>query len=414
MGSTPRLYWNDPLLLRFESTVVGHERGGRVVLAETAFYPESGGQLADRGTMAWEDGRARVVDASADGEDRVLHHLDGAAPPVGAAVEVTIDEARRRLHMSLHTAQHMLSRALLDLAGAETRSSRLGDRICTIDLSVERLSDEVLAAALELVNRVVAEDRPVRARYPTAAELAEMPLRRDPKVAESVRVIDVDGFDMSPCGGTHVVRTGQVGLVHVVGVERKKGGLRVSFHAGERARADYVAKDAVARALSRELSCDVERLPDVLAKQLASLSSERRETRALRERLAGYLASELAAGAQVMGSGELRLVPAVLDEPVEVLRSLAQRLCEEPHTLAVLAAALPGEGGTHLLIQRGEAVPTHCGQLLRALATRVGGKGGGRPERAEGRLPTGADVLGALRGALPGFTPTPIDEETPS
>ncbi|MEZ4313266.1 MAG: alanyl-tRNA editing protein [Polyangiaceae bacterium] len=255
MTATTRLYHDDSFLLRFEGRVIGHEswQGQPAVLLDrTAFYPESGGQMADRGTLA---GLA-VTDVQVDEEGRVFHVVDGALPAIGAEVEGAIDKARRRVHMALHTGQHMLSRALADVAGAATVSSRLGETACTIDVDRESIEDGRLGAAEDLVNAVIDDDVLVRAFFPTEAELAELSLRRRPTVTENIRVVVIGDLDVTPCGGTHCTRTAQVGLVHVTGTERYKGKLRITFTAGPRARRDLTAHAVTLRALGRELSCD--------------------------------------------------------------------------------------------------------------------------------------------------------------
>ena len=123
----------------------------------------------------------------------------------------------------------MLSRALADVALAATVSSRLGETACTIDVDQEVVEERRIAAAEDLTNAIIDDDVPVRAFFPTEEELAALPLRRRPTVSENIRVVAVGDFDVSPCGGTHCTRSAQVGLVHVTGVERYKGKLRISF-----------------------------------------------------------------------------------------------------------------------------------------------------------------------------------------
>lgn len=395
---TPRLYWDDPLLLAFESTVVdhtAHEGKPALVLRETAFYAEAGGQLADHGEAQWAGGSARIVDAHEDEGGRVLHVLetDAPLPPPGAPVRIRIDEDRRRAHMSQHTGQHMLSRALLDVAGAATVSSRLGESVCTVDVDAERLTDEQLENAEALVARVVLEDRPVRAFVPTREELAALPLRRDPKVSENVRIIDVDGFDLSPCGGTHVTRTGQVGAVRILGTERYKGGTRVTFATGLRALRDAARKDRVLRELSSGLTCGIDELPHVVARMVADRREEQRATTALRERLARYVADELLASAQPK-AGARWVMASLPGEPVESLRAIGSRIAESPDAVAILAS--PAAEGTRVLVQRGAQAGVDAGATLRRIAQAAGGKGGGRPDRAEGQLPAGVDVAAVL------------------
>lgn len=412
MTRTRRLYWHDPLRFTCESDVLELVRRGDrvgVVLPETVFYPEAGGQLADLGWLDWDAGRLPLVDAQEDESGRVLHLLDAppdAAPPPGARVRVSVDERRRRDHMSQHTGQHLLSRALLDQADAATISSRLGDRLCTIDTPLAAIADGALADAVALVNSVIAEDRPVSALMPTADELAKLPLRREPKVTDEVRVIDIDGFDLSPCGGTHCLRTGQVGLVHVLGVERHKGGLRLTFQTGRRAHADLALKDRLLDSMARDLTCGWQELPGVVGK----LRSELRDLQRNREDLTRRLAEALASGLLARHPGdELRVIAAGLGaESVEVARAVAAALARAAGVVAIVWADV--DGGRQLIVERAASDDrVDAGAVLKRIAQACGGRGGGRGPRAEGRVPagTGLDAAVAAERERLGAAPLP-------
>jgi alanyl-tRNA synthetase len=398
---TKRLYWDDPLLLAATAPVAEVRTVDGVpalVFAETIAYPEAGGQLADRGEASWDGGRATLRDVRDEDGGAVLHLLDlppGVAPPApGTPVELRIDEATRRDHMAQHTGQHLLSRALLNVAGAETVSSRLGETHCTVDLKLPALADEAVAAAEREVNRVVLEDRPIRSLRPTPEELARLPLRREPKVQEDVRVIEVEGYDLSPCGGTHCRRTGEVGPIHVLAVERVRGGVRLVFQVGLRAVLDYAAKDRIVSGLAREFTCGIPEVPTAVARLRTELAAAHREAAALRERLAGLVARELLAGAPPSAAG-LRVVAAVVREPVEYARALAAAIAAEPTAVALVAAA--GPDAIRLVVQRGAAATDFdAGAALRRIAAGCGGRGGGRPDRAEGQVPAAADVGAAF------------------
>ncbi|MEJ7604597.1 MAG: alanyl-tRNA editing protein, partial [Kofleriaceae bacterium] len=176
---TRRLYHDDAYLRRFEAEVVGHaihSARPAVLLAHTAFYPEAGGQLGDRGTI----GGAQVIDTQ-ETEAGILHVLDGELPAIGTTVIAELDWQRRRQHMAQHTAQHLLSGALLDRAAAPTASARLGESSLTIDVARDRIPEAELAAAEDLANDLIDDDLAIRAWFPDPAELATMKLRRDPK-----------------------------------------------------------------------------------------------------------------------------------------------------------------------------------------------------------------------------------------
>ena len=214
---TERLYFSDAYLTRFSARVIARaERGGRpaVALDQSAFYPEGGGQPADAGTL----GGVAVLDVQAD-DGLVWHTL--AAPLDADVVQGQVDWARRFDHMQQHHGQHLLSAAFEQLFGLKTVSFHLGAAAATIDLAATALAAEQAAAAEDLTNQVIWEDRPVLARFVTPEELARLPLRKPPQVRGAVRVVSVPDFDHSACGGTHPRATGGVGLAHLRRWERR-------------------------------------------------------------------------------------------------------------------------------------------------------------------------------------------------
>jgi len=385
---TERLEQHDPHLVHFDARVLAHgtmpgSEAPSVVLDRSAFYPESGGQMADRGTL----GGASVLDVQIE-HDVVHHRLEGALPAIGSRVEGAIDRSRRRTHMALHSAQHALSRALADLAGADTKSSRLGETACTVDVDVPGLADAKLSEAEGAVNALIDDDRPVRAWLPTDEELRTLPLRRAPKQTEGIRVVDLGGFDVSPCGGTHVTRTAQIGLFRIEGSERYKGGTRVTFSAGIRAR-------SAARSEWLELGRAASRLAVPRGEVEAGIERLERRLRDEQERggrLRAELAERLAQRAEPDAKG--RVYVDVAEAGLELAKQLATTLARREGLTVVVRASVEGAG--HLVVMRGPGSRSDCGALLRRLAAAAGGKGGGRPEHAEGRLPAGFDVRSAL------------------
>lgn len=382
--ATRKLYWDDPHADEFEARVVAHaehEGSATVVLEQTLFYPEAGGQLADHGLL---DGRP-VLDTQIDDGGLIHHRLEGEPPAVGSLVKGTIDRARRLEHMALHTGQHMLSRALLDWGEAATVSSRLGESGATIDLDRE-LSPETLAEIEERVNAVVDEHRPVRQLHPRAEELAAMALRRAPKVEGPIRIIEVEGFDLTPCGGTHCTDTAQVGWIRVTDGSRHRGGQRVTFTAGPRTRRVLGGESDRLRALAARFTCgvaDVDAAVDKLEREL----TEAREALGLTR--AAFAKAQAAA---ISGDPAV----ATLDTDVASLRALAG---EAATGSRLVVLSVPVDDAFHVIAQRGPELAVDCGALFRALSATCGGRGGGRPERAEGRLgraPTSDDVAAAL------------------
>jgi alanyl-tRNA synthetase len=214
---TTRLYYAEPYLTTFTAQVTertqidGHPA---VRLDRSAFYPTSGGQAHDTGTL---DGVA-VVDVQVAADGGVLHLLAGPLPEKAGEVTGVIDWPRRFDHMQQHSGQHLLSQAFDRLLGLETVSVHFGDELCTVDLAGETVDADGLAAVERHANQIVWENRAIRAYEVSDAELASLPLRRAPKVTGKIRIVEIDGYDWSACGGTHVASTGSIGPIALLRV----------------------------------------------------------------------------------------------------------------------------------------------------------------------------------------------------
>ncbi|MBU0492445.1 MAG: alanyl-tRNA editing protein [Chloroflexi bacterium] len=391
---TKRLYYDDLFQMQFEAQVVelttDAERPA-VVLDQTAFYPTAGGQPHDTGTLAGVP-VVDVVERAGDGA--VLHVLDGPAPVVGSMVAGLVNAVRRFDHMQQHTGQHILSQACLKRWNAQTVGFHLADTYSSIDLDREPREpvDQVMVQVQEIVNGVVFGDLPVRAWFPTEGELAALRLRKPAGAHERIRVVQVEGFDVTACGGTHVTATGQIGLVVVRRWERYKGGLRVEFLCGGRALRDYCFLATTVRDLATELSVADTDLADMVRRRLAEAQEYHHLAEVRGNALLDYEARELVATAEVHGS--LRLVLRVYeDRPFEEVRRLALRLTEEPGAVALLAAR--GDK-VQLAFGRGPDLDLDMNAILRAACQVLGGKSGGRPHLAQGGGPDAAHLDEAL------------------
>jgi len=369
---TKRLYHDDAYLRRFDATIVAMttiKDRPAVVLDQTAFYPEAGGQLGDRGTL----GGIAVLDTQ-EQDDGTIVHVVAAALEAGARVSGELDWARRRQHMAQHTAQHLLSGTLLDRAQAPTASARLGESALTIDVARDRIPEAELAAAEALANDLIDDDLAIRAWFPAPDELAALKLRRDPKVTADIRIVAIGDFDFSPCGGTHCTRTSQLGAIHITGAERYKGMTRVTFTAARRGRTELFAHDHVLRALGTQFSCAPTDVPAAIDKLKQTTTAGATELTALRNRLATLVAQSFP------GTGP---VIATIPGDPELLRSVAAKLVAAGRD--ALLAALDDTGATIVLF-RAAGSTLDCGALFKQLTARVPGRGGGRADRAEGRL----------------------------
>ena len=380
-----RIYYTDSLLTTFEANVVSCDTNGeapRVVLDRTAFYPTSGGQPHDVGSL----GDARVLDVI-DEDDHVVHVVDQPLR-VGAPVAGRIDWVRRFDHMQQHTGQHILSAAFDRTAGVRTESFHLGTAHSTIDLARE-VSTREIAAAEDLANAVVWEDRPVTVRFVSEDEAAALPLRKESLRTGTLRLVDVTDFDLSACGGTHVPTTGRIGIIAVAGVEKVKGGTRVSFVCGGRALASHRAHRDRVDGLVRLLTVGPDDLRGSVERLQGELRTQQKTIKDLQSQVATSLAESLRATAESTGSFA-RVLCAQAGWDAAALKTLASALVAGPGHVAVVI----GSGSTvPVVVARSSDVSFAANVWLTQATSVLGGKGGGRPELAQGALSASPDAI---------------------
>lgn len=383
---TERLYYHDSYLREFDARVVEARDGGtRVALDRTAFYPASGGQPFDTGTL----NGVRVTAVEEDDAGRVVHVLESPVAE-GERAHGVIDWARRFEHMQQHTGQHLLSAVFEQLFGFRTVSFHMGAAASTIELDASSVTPEQLAAAERRANELVWQDVPVRVSFEDAA--AAKGLRKEPGREGVLRIITIEGIDRSACGGTHVRSTGQIGAVLVRRTERIRGQTRVEFLCGvravTRARADYTALERTARLFSAALD-DV---PQAAAAALEQAKEAEKARRKLALELAELRGRALYEACETDGRGLRVHVERIGKGPVgEELRALAQSFCAGGHGVFVAACADPPS----ILLATGEQTGIEAGARLKAALEKCGGRGGGSARVAQGSLPS-AEVLEAL------------------
>jgi alanyl-tRNA synthetase len=369
---TTRRYYGDSYTWRFDATVVEASADANApiaILDASYFYPTSGGQPHDVGRL----GAANVTDVYVrDSDSAVVHVLD--APISEGSVAATIDGVRRFDHMQQHTGQHILSQAFLRVANAATIGFHLGVDTVSIDLDASALAEARIAEAADVANRIVSDNVEVRSWFPEAAELESLALRKLPDVDGPVRVVAIGDFDFSACGGTHVARSGEVGLLSVLRVERMKRGTRIEFLAGHRARADYARKHAIVRELSAALTCAPAEIVEAVGKLSSTVIESRRALATYRERELDEEAAQLRASATQSG-GVSTVRRTFSGRPIDEIKGLALRLTTEPDVIVLFGIGGPR---TQLIFARSENVRTDLRPLFeRALAALGGGKGGG-------------------------------------
>ncbi|MCM3905371.1 MAG: DHHA1 domain-containing protein [Pyrinomonadaceae bacterium] len=382
MPPTERLYYQDSHLIEFEARVIANsERVSgwtAVTLDRTAFYPTGGGQPSDTGTL----NGLRVVECIDDTEEGVLHVIQGRAPEVGTVVKGRIDWLRRLDHMQQHTGQHILSQAFVKLFNAPTHSFRVLDESCEIDVDLDTPSNEAIERAVELANNVIWENRLITIRQVTSQEASELPLRKEPAREGDLRVIEIEGFDLTPCGGTHAYQTGEVGMIAVRSWERAKGLARIEFVAGMRALADYRRANQSARATAGIFSAALADTPDLAARMIEENKQLHRRVRSLEEIAARVEAEELLVKATT-GHDNVRIVSELFDNrDAESLKHLALSLINHPETIALLGSR--DKDAARLIFARYADAPGDMNALMRDACAMLDGRGGGKPDMAQG------------------------------
>ena len=398
---TERLYYEDAYLIRFVGRVVEQlqwEGQPAVVLDRTAFYPTGGGQPHDSGILrpSHSGGAVAVVDViEREADGAVIHVL--AQPLEADEVEGEVDWDRRFDLMQQHTGQHILSAAFLDRFGANTVGFHLSDGYATIDLDRAPFSAGELAEAEALANAVVFENRRAAARFVPDHEVASLPLRKPLAHQGPVRVVEIPEFDCSACGGTHVRATGELGLIKITRSERRGEVTRVEFLCGRRALADYDAKNRMLMDLAREFTVGHWEIADLVRRLDGDLRDTRRELRSARDALLDAEATAL--WHQGWTVGPVRVVQAHVPWATpDDLKHLVQRLIAHPQTVALLAAGEAGAKG-FFTFARSDDLEVHMGTLVRQACEIIGGRGGGRPEFAQGGGPRGDNIAQALEQA---------------
>lgn len=381
---TARIYYLDSRARRFDAVVAWcRGEGGRfdVSLDRTAFYPTSGGQPFDTGRI----GGVPVIDV-VDRDDEVVHVVAGPLEP-GTLVTGEIDWPRRRDHMEQHTGQHILSAAFDAACGASTVGFHMGAEVSTIDLAREVTAEEIARAEIE-ANRVIRDDRDVVVRIVPESEAGALALRRASTRTGDLRVVEVTGFDLSACGGTHVSRTGEIGLVAATAWERVRGGTRVSFVCGGRALAAVQRlRDAVNESARLLGTAPVE-----VAAHLARLHAQARDAERLltvyRDEVATARGTALRARAETIGS--LRVVLAATDETDPgMLKKTAQGAAVDDLAIVLIGRGEP----VPVVAARGGTAAFDAGAFIKVATAALGGRGGGRPDLAQGGVTATSDAL---------------------
>lgn len=397
MQPTQKLYFRDSSLLEFSATVLDvqpRDAGLSVIVDQTAFYPTGGGQPNDTGTLQ----ESRVVDVFED-DAGLIHHVIEQPGQIraGDTVSGLVDRARRLDHLQQHSGQHILSQAFVQACGAETRSFHLSAQTSTIDIDLDSPNNEHMRAAEDIANAIVFEDRPMRVHIVNEHEASQLPLRKESAVQGEIRVIEIENFDWSPCGGTHAARTGQIGLIAIRSFERAKRLTRVEFVCGGRALADYRLANATALAVARQFSADRDSSPSLVERAIQESKATKKRIRELLDLAMTAEAAELLAAAD--DKRGFKVVQSIFEgRDLDEIRVLAAKIVQREPSVALLATK--EAGAARLVFARSSTVGADMGQLLAGACASLGGRGGGKSELAQGGGPNVEKLEAALKGAI--------------
>lgn len=379
---TERLYYDNAYLTEFDAQVLACVPNGDhfdVLLNQSAFYPTSGGQPFDTGVL----GAAQVVDVNVrDGE---VWHTVTQEMSVGETVHGKIDWLRRFDHMQQHAGDHMIAGALHRLMGGVTIGLHVSDEISTIDVSMPegatRISDEDIRRIEMDVNDHIQRDVPIRCWFPEESELQVLPLRKKPTVSEHVRIVAIGDDEMVACGGTHPSTAGQIGLVKIVSVTPARGKMRVAFLAGQRALQDYFKCYEAAHKAAEKLSSGVDTLCASVAVMQEKLHAAEYELVRFRKEQLMAQVPRMIEEAEVLRDGT-KLVACFVEADAMLLRDVVSQLIEQSGVIALMGA----KNGDQAMYVFGRSADgkADMGALLRDAARPLGGKGGGKPDFAQG------------------------------
>jgi len=398
---TQRLYYHDSLLYGFEAEVRELTSSPRpaLFLDRTAFYPTSGGQIFDTGTIETENEKLKITEVANAEDGRVVHYLE--APPKeikpGTKIRGFIDPTRRRDHMQQHTGQHVLSAAFVRLFNMQTVSFHMGDDYCSIDLDTPSINKDQVEQAERLANEIILENRPVAIRFVTRDEAADLGLRKlPPTERDELRLIDIHDFDLSACGGTHVNQTGQIGCILLRKTEKVRQGWRVEFIAGQRAVATARRDFTTLTETASLFSAHVYDVPQQARKSLDEIRSLRKQREQSQEELAEAQAAAFLAETTETNGHKL-LIRTFSDLDMNYLKLLAQKVTRlVPNAVTLLATTAPQPA---LVFAQSAGQSNDMGALMKETMSKLGGRGGGSKDMAQGGVPNADAVATALQNA---------------
>ena len=399
---TKRLYYQDSYLKEFKAKVLKKikiDNRLAVVLDETAFYPTSGGQTYDIGII--QD--VPVVEVVED-NDEIIHVLKKELKEeINSEVVGKIDWERRFDHMQQHLGQHILSGALMEIYAAETVSFHLGEKVCTLDIAKEKITEEEVKKTEECANEIIFNNKPVKCYFVEGEEeLKRLNLRKMPDRKGKIRIIEVENFDLSACGGTHCRVTGEVGLIKITKWEKRGEKIRLEFICGWRAWEDYFRKNELIKNISNKLTIKDSELEEAIDRMLEEQKKIRKELKEFKEKLQEHEAKRLIDESSLRDN-RIKIINKVFEEKnFQEVRGLVQKIINLDDSVVVFAGIKSKEegGGVKILFACSRALKYDMNRLIREAGKFIEGRGGGTPNFAQAGGKKAEGIYEALDFAL--------------
>lgn len=400
---TKRLYYQDSYLKEFKAKVLKKikiDNQPAVVLDETAFYPTSGGQPYDVGVI--QD--VPVVEVVEEG-DEIIHILkEELKEEINSEVIGKIDWERRFDRMQQHLGQHILSGALIEIYGAETVSFHLGEKVCTLDIAKEKITEEEVKKTEECANEIIFNNRPVKCYFLEGEEeLKRLNLRKMPDRKGKIRIIEVENFDLSACGGTHCRTSGEVGLIKITKWEKRGEKIRLEFICGWRAWGDYFWKNELIKNISNKLTIKDSELGEAIDRMLEEQKEIRKELKEFKEKLQEYEARNLINESSLVDDG-IKIINKVFEEKnFQEVMGLGQKIINLDDNVVVLAGIKNKGEGAKILFACSGGLNFDMNRLIKEAGKFIEGRGGGTPNFAQAGGKKAEGIEDSLNFALEHF-----------
>jgi len=369
---TKRIYFEDPYQVEFESKIIArvkHNNRPALILEQTCFYPESGGQPADKGTL----NGVELIDVIED-EGRILHIIDQEV--VETKVKGKVDWKTRFDYMQQHAGQHILSQSFWGLMQGKTMSFHLGQDVSTLEIDIQKISDMELEKVEEEANKVIFQNRNIKTYFVDEDKIGKVPLRRPPKKSGLIRVVEVSDYDFSACGGTHPSRTGEIGLIKILKWGKLRNNLCFEFVCGSRALKDYTLKNRILLQAASRFSVREEEVLSAVEKLFADLKNGKKQTKKVLLKLSELEARDIRQNTE---GGVIKKVYSGRSR--DDIRHIALNIIHNPGYIVLFG--LKAARKANLILARSEDVDFDMRELIPAASQLINGKGGGRPSLVE-------------------------------